>query len=166
MQRIGLCLLLVSFVFGFPAKVIRISDGDTILVENLKTHKRIKVRIWGIDTPEKFYGSKLYREAKRCKVEPETIHYLGKLASQHAHEYLYPGEFVEVIPKGRGHYGRLLGKIIVDREDYGLLMIGDGYSCVYWKTAPKTYIEAMKEAEKEHKGLWELKSKVMHCLCY
>ncbi|HIC08742.1 MAG TPA: thermonuclease family protein [Aquificales bacterium] len=168
MRWISSFLLLLSFSlsFGFPAKVIRISDGDTIVVENLKTHERVKVRIWGIDTPEKFFSSKLYREAKKCGVEPETIHYLGKLASKHAHEYLYPGEIVEIIPKGYGHYGRLLGKVIVDGEDYGLLMIEDGYSCVYWKFAPKSYIEAMKEAEQEKKGLWELKPNVMHCLCY
>jgi endonuclease YncB( thermonuclease family) len=100
-------------------------------------------------------------------VEPETIHYLGKEASKHAHIYLYPGERVEVIPKGTGYYGRLLGQVILpDGSDYGLLMIEDGYSCVYWRTAPDSYIEAMKEAERDRNGLWEVKPNVMHCLCY
>ena len=166
MRYFLLILLSVTLTFGFPAKIIRISDGDTIWVESLETHEKIKVRIWGIDTPEKFYSSKLYREARECGVEPETIHYLGLLASKHAHEYLYSGKVVEIIPKGYGYYGRLLGKVIVDGEDYGLLMIEDGYSCVYWRTAPKEYREAMKEAEQEKKGLWEIKPKVMRCLCY
>ena len=166
MERFLFIFLAVSISFGFPAKVIRISDGDTLIVENLETHERIKVRVWGIDTPEKFYSSKLYREAKKCGVDPETIHYLGKLASRHAHTYLYPSEIVEIIPKGYGHYGRLLGKVIVSGKDYGFLMIEDGYSCVFWRTAPKSYIEAMEKAETEHKGLWKIKPRVMHCVCY
>jgi micrococcal nuclease len=160
MRLLSFLLVLLGFValgFSFPAKVIRISDGDTIWVENLQTYEKVKVRIWGIDTPEKFYGSKLYREAKHCGVEPETIHYLGVEASKHAHLYLYPGEKVEVIPKGVGGYGRLLGQVILPNgSDYGLLMIEDGYSCVYWRTAPDSYIEAMKEAERDRNGLWEV----------
>jgi len=169
-MRLGFLLVLIGFIavgFSFPAKIIRISDGDTILVENLETYERIKVRIWGIDTPEKFKSHKLYREAQRCGVDPETIIYLGKEASKHAHLYLYPGEKVEVIPKGKGYYGRLLGKVILPNgEDYGLLMIEDGYSCVYWKTAPEEYFHSMKKAEKEKVGLWRIKPKVMHCICY
>ena len=159
-------LLFATLTFAFPAKIIRISDGDTIWVENLKTHEKIKVRIWGIDTPEKRKGKKLTKDIKKCKVNAEEMLYLGKLASKHAHQYLYPGEVIEVIPKGYGYYKRLLGKVIVNGEDYGLLMVKDGYSCVYWKMTPKTYIEAMKEAELEKRGLWEIKPKVMHCLCY
>jgi micrococcal nuclease len=170
MRLLKFFLTLISFSalsFSFPAKVVRISDGDTIWVENLQTHEKVKVRIWAIDTPEKFYGQKLYKEARRCGVEPETIHYLGVEASKHAHIYLYPGEKVEVIPKGVGGYGRLLGQVILpDGSDYGLLMIEDGYACVYWRTAPKEYVKAMKEAEVEKVGLWSVKPSVMHCLCY
>jgi len=166
MRYFLLILLSVTLTFAFPAKVIRISDGDTIWVKNLETHEKVKVRIWGIDTPEKFYSSKLYREARECEVKPETIHYLGLLASKHAHKYFHPGKVVEVIPKGHGYYGRLIGKVIVNGKDFGLLMIKDGYSCVYWKSSPKEYIEAMKDAAQEEKGLWEIKPKVMHCLCY
>ena len=158
---------LISIGYTFPAKVIRISDGDTIWVENLKTHERIKIRILGIDTPEKFFTEKLFREARWCGVSPERMHYLGKLASKHAHFYLKDGERVKVIPKGYGYYGRLLGKVeLPNGKDYGLLMLKDGYACVYWKSASEKYIEAMKEAEKEHKGLWGSYPFLMRCLCY
>jgi len=158
-------LLLVHFSFAFKAKIIRISDGDTIVVEKISGEK-VKIRIWGIDTPEKFYSSKLYREAKECNVSPELIHYLGKLASKYAHKYLYPGEIIEVIPKDKGRYGRLIGKIITNGKDFGLLMIKSGYSCVYWKTSSEEYIKAMKEAEKKQRGIWKIYPNVMKCLCY
>ncbi|QPH88770.1 thermonuclease family protein [Campylobacter concisus] len=39
------------FLFAFPAKVIKISDGDTITV--LSGKEQTKVRLYGIDAPEK-----------------------------------------------------------------------------------------------------------------
>jgi micrococcal nuclease len=151
----------------FLGKVIRISDGDTIWVENTETREKVKIRIFGIDTPEKFWSHKLEKQAKECNVEPLSIIYLGKLASKHAHIYLHPKEIVKIIPEGIGYYGRLIAKVILPNgKDYGFLMIKDGYACVYWRTAPDSYIKAMKEAEREHKGLWEIKPQLMHCLCY
>ena len=39
------------FLFAFSAKVIKISDGDTITV--LSGKEQTKVRLYGIDAPEK-----------------------------------------------------------------------------------------------------------------
>jgi micrococcal nuclease len=150
----------------FTGEVIRISDGDTLWVEK-ENGEKIKIRVYGIDTPEKYWSHKLEKQAKECKVDPESIIYLGKLASKHAHLYLYPKEEVKVISYGKGYYGRLIGKIILPNgKDYGYLMVKDGYACVYkWNTSKK-YIKAMREAEKEHKGLWGINPSLMHCLCY
>lgn len=149
------------------AKVIRISDGDTIVVENLSTHQREKVRIWGIDTPEKFTSKKLYREVKRCHATPERMRYLGILASKHAHRYLYEGEVVKVENLGKGYYGRVIGKVYLPNgKDYGYLMVKDGYACVYWKSTSPKYKKAMEEAKKERKGLWSVDYRLMECLCY
>ena len=149
------------------AKVIRISDGDTVVVEELPNHQREKIRVWGIDTPEKFASEKLYREAKKCHTTPERIRYLGKLASKHAHSYLSEGEIVEVEKLGKGHYGRVIGKIILPNGwDYGYRMVEDGYACVYWKSTSEEYIKAMEEAKENHRGLWEVDYELMKCLCY
>nr|DAL00459.1 MAG TPA: nuclease-like protein [Caudoviricetes sp.] len=46
-----LILLLPLSLFAFSAKVIKISDGDTITV--LSGKEQTKVRLYGIDAPEK-----------------------------------------------------------------------------------------------------------------
>lgn len=58
MKSILLLAMLYASLFAFPAKVIKISDGDTITVLNDK--EQTKVRLYGIDTPEKKqdYGQK------------------------------------------------------------------------------------------------------------
>ena len=58
-----LILLLPLSLFAFSAKVIKISDGDTITVLNSK--EQTKVRLYGIDAPEKKqdYDQKTYCSA-------------------------------------------------------------------------------------------------------
>lgn len=46
-----LILLLPLSLFAFSAKVIKISDGDTITI--LQNKEQTKVRLYGIDAPEK-----------------------------------------------------------------------------------------------------------------
>lgn len=58
-NRINLSLLFAALsLLAHPAKVIKISDGDTITVLNDK--EQTKVRLYSIDTPEKKqdYGQK------------------------------------------------------------------------------------------------------------
>ena len=51
-QIISLIIVVITTpLFAFPAKVIKISDGDTITVLNGK--EQTKVRLYGIDAPEK-----------------------------------------------------------------------------------------------------------------
>ncbi len=44
-------LICPSFLYAFEGKVVSVSDGDTITVLHDRT--QIKVRLYGIDTPEK-----------------------------------------------------------------------------------------------------------------
>ena len=39
--------------WAWSGEVVRITDGDTITVLNRKTLKDVKIRLYGIDTPEK-----------------------------------------------------------------------------------------------------------------
>ena len=156
-------------VFTFPAysksiegKVVVVSDGDTVWVL-LENGNRVKVRIWGIDTPEKFKSEKLKRDAKRCHVPKSVIRILGKLASKKAKEKLN-GRKVLVETHGIGRYGRVLGRIFVDEEDFGLFMIRKGYACAY-RTVPSSYFEAEREAKEKKIGLWGWAPKIMKCLC-
>ena len=51
MKSILLLIMLHVSLFAFSAKVIKISDGDTITI--LQDKEQTKVRLYGIDAPEK-----------------------------------------------------------------------------------------------------------------
>ena len=166
-----LSLLLVFFLF-IPAfaqnlwKVVKISDGDTVWVKR-EGERKIKIRVWGIDTPEKYYSRKLKREAARCRVSVREMRKLGIMASEHAEElFAEKGRKVRIEFRGRGYYGRYLGILYFpDGTDYGKQMILDGYACVYRRSTKEEYRKAQREAEKERRGLWRINYRLMKCLC-
>ena len=73
----------------FPAQVVGVVDGDTLRV--FRDGKRVKVRLYGIDCPEK---SQKY----------------GKEARQLAHRLAY-GRMVFVENHGKDRYGRIIGSM-------------------------------------------------------
>ncbi len=169
-------LILLFFVFSlnfqtisraetFSAVVTKVSDGDTIWVTK-KDGQRIKIRIWGIDTPEKFWSRKLYRSARSCRTTTNKVKKLGFKSSWFAKKILYR-KTVKIVTFGRGYYRRMLAKIILpDGEDYGLKIIKEGYSCVYRRNTDPEYIQAMRQAREEKKGLWSIDFNLMDCLCH
>lgn len=145
-------------------KVEKISDGDTIWIR-LKNGNQLKIRIWGIDTPEKFSSKKLKKEASRCRVPEKQIVKLGKMASAKTKELLSQKQVV-IEPRGKGCYGRTLARIFVEGSvDFGLEMIRLGYACAYDKTAPEKYLQAEKQAKTRQLGLWKVNFSLMNCLC-
>ncbi len=172
-----LCFAEAAFSFSeeFFATVLRISDGDTVWVR-AENGSKLKIRLLGIDTPEKFPGKKLERSAYRCRVKPGRVKKLGKLATRHARELLHEGMRVKIIPRGRGRYGRILAYVVLPDETLlNFRMIRDGYACVYtWRgkkpdgvtqTEFIKLIELMHEAREEKRGLWGIDPELMECLC-
>ena len=122
-------------------KVVGISDGDTIKVlDSNKTEH--KIRLMGIDAPEKTqaFGA----------------------ASKHAlSNYIYQQE-VTVEYKKKDRYQRILGKVILDKQDICLAMISDGMAWHYKdyekeqsKTDRDLYSQAELKARNEKVGLWQ-----------
>ncbi len=160
-----LSIFSASYAKNIRAYVVKVSDGDTIWVST-EDGRRFKVRIWGIDTPEKFDSGKLRKDAVRCNANIMTIKELGRIASKKAKELL-AHSWITLEPKGRGYYGRVLGIVYLsDGSDYGLKMIKEGYACVYWKNHKKSYLMAQKEAEENNRGLWSMSHDLMECLCH
>ena len=46
-------ILMPSLSWAWSGEVVGITDGDTITVLNSKTLKDVKIRLYGIDTPER-----------------------------------------------------------------------------------------------------------------
>jgi len=67
---------------SYPAIVLKITDGDTVWV--LMAGQRLKLRLLGIDTPEKFASRKLDRDAERCGVPLAYMKHLGQAATHYA----------------------------------------------------------------------------------
>ena len=132
MKAILLLIMLHASLFAFPAKVVKISDGDTITV--LSDKEQTKVRLYGIDAPEKKqdYG-------QRSK---------QSLAS------LIAGQVVEVEQKGKDRYKRTLGIIRHKGQDINAQMVLNGYAWAYVKYS-RIYVDQEKTARENKRGLWQ-----------
>ena len=122
-------------------KVVGISDGDTIKVldSNKAEHK---IRLMGIDAPEKSQA-------------------FGSASKQALSNYLYQRE-VTVEYKKKDRYQRILGKVILDKQDICLTMISDGMAWHYKdyekeqsKTDRDLYSQAELKARQAKIGLWQ-----------
>lgn len=124
--------LLPLSLFAFPAKVIKISDGDTIMI--LQDKQQIKVRLFGIDAPElkQPYGKK-------------SKQFLANLIA---------GEVVEVEENGKDRYKRTLGIIHFKGQDINAQMVLNGYAWAYVKYS-RIYVDQEKTAREKKRGLWQ-----------
>ncbi|MFA6311473.1 MAG: thermonuclease family protein [Sterolibacterium sp.] len=130
-------------------QVVRVADGDTLTVADGR-HRKIKVRLVGIDAPEK--DQPFGRESR------------AHLAS------LVLGKTVDVEWDKRDSYGRLIGRVLIapsacpacdKSRDAGLAQISAGYAWWYrgesreLAYADKSrYALAENAARARHGGLW------------
>ncbi len=77
-----------------PATIVRVVDGDTLEI-TLKG-KTEKVRLIGVDTPEKFASDKLHRDAARTGQDEAMIRALGKRASDFTKSLVHPGDTAQL----------------------------------------------------------------------
>lgn len=140
-------------------QVTKVFDGDTFEVEI--SGKKEKVRMLGIDTPEKYDSDKLDRDSERTKKDKETIRRLGSLSSGYTVR-LIGGKKVRLIPDSKGDqtdkYGRLLRYVYLDDGTFvNKKIIEDGYATAFRRfkvSKEKELIEAEKDARENKRGLW------------
>lgn len=132
MKSILLLAMLYASLFSFNGKVVSIHDGDTITV--LSGKEQTKVRLYGIDAPEKKqdYGQR-------------SKQFLASLIA---------GQVVEVGPKGKDRYKRMLGIIYHKGQDINAQMVLNGYAWAYVKYS-RIYINQEKTARENKRGLWQ-----------
>ncbi|MBS1515980.1 MAG: thermonuclease family protein [Bacteroidetes bacterium] len=134
--------------------VERVVDGDTFKMANGE-----KIRLLGIDTPEKFQSNKLDKDAKKSGQDKKTIQTLGQMASDYVKK-IAEGKRVRLVKEpgtDKDKYGRSLRYVYL--EDGTLLnakIIQDGYASVY--PTPISKIEEFRKYEREarenKRGLW------------
>lgn len=131
-----LLLLIVSSFQNnesFTGKVVAILDGDTI--EVLKNGRKERIRLNGIDAPE--------------KSQP-----FGNASKKFASEKLF-GINVNVIVTGTDRYGRSLADVYANNEWFNLVSVSHGFSWHYKKYSDNTKLSEAEAAAKSAKlGLW------------
>jgi len=145
LKAIWMFLFLVIFIYDSSfAKTIKsvqvkkIIDGDTILV--VSRVKEIKIRLWGIDTPE-------YRQP------------YSKAASKVTRKLLQNAT-VDILVKDRDDYGRVVAVVTMeDGESVNELLVKSGYAWVHIYYCKEPVCERWKALEKKARanrlGLWQ-----------
>lgn len=132
-----LFLLLQSIpLYAFTGMVVSITDGETIKV--LNEGSQVKVRLYGIDCPEK-------KQAFGQKAKDFTAS-------------LVAGKFVEVVPEDTDIYSRTVGLVFADGKSVNLEIVKAGYAWVYRHYCKAAFcfqwLDDEAKARKAKIGLW------------
>lgn len=126
-------LILIYPSIAFEAKVINVSDGDTISV--LRNDKTIKIRLSGIDTPE--------LNQSHGKISKQ---FLSKLISN---------KIITVKGDKYDRYGRLIGDIYINSLWVNYELVSHGHAWHYKRYSTDQRLSNAEDiARKMCKGLW------------
>jgi endonuclease YncB( thermonuclease family) len=112
--------------FGkYDFKVLRVIDGDTVDIEAEflppELGKHLKLRIYGIDTPEKGHQAKCNAERRKSEAATEFVR-----------EKISNAKDIKVeIRKWDKFGGRVLGDLILDGERLSDILISEGHAVSY-----------------------------------
>lgn len=129
-------------------RVIRVVDGDTIVVSTDDGHE--KVRFIGIDTPETYRTKKAKKEAHRLGVSIDDIQRAASKASSFTNSII--GDFVSIEKHGRDMYGRILAYVYIsDGRCINEILVEYGYA----KSAFGNRYDALEMMAREKRiGFW------------
>lgn len=135
-------LIILSFLlvpcspFAWTGNVVGIADGDTITV--IHNGRGEKIRLHGIDTPEK--GQAFGNKAKAVT---------GSMLR---------GRVVEITPMTTDRYGRTVAQVYVDGQSLNESLVRSGYAWVYRKYCKEAFCAdwlALEDTARNHKkGMW------------
>lgn len=121
--------------------VVGVSDGDTITVLDDMDKGRFRIRLYGIDAPEKKQD-------------------FGQKAKQYLSSRLFR-KAVVIRYKEIDRYGRIVGKVYLDNEEINVDMLKNGYAWHYKNyDNSEEYSQAEINAREKGIGLWSLKNPV------
>ena len=129
--------LMTTTAWAWPAKVVGVTDGDTITVLR-PGNEQVKIRMYGIDAPE--------------SAQPH-----GKASKANLSALVF-GKAVEIDPTDTDRYGRTVARVIVGGVDANAEQIKAGYAWLYRKYCSGAvcaeWAEFENHAQKSKAGLW------------
>ena len=125
----------VAVANPYDWKVTRAVDGDTVEIQvnwlPVELGDKLKIRVFGVDTPEKGFRAKCESEAKR-----------GEAATKFTKDLLASGKKIQVEIKEWDKFGgRVLGDVLVDGKSLRAELIKNGYAREYFGDAKKSWCE-------------------------
>jgi len=145
MLKIVLALLLIpTLAFAetkkpegvvYDLKIMRVIDGDTVefeapfLVDPLP--KKLSIRVWGVDTPEKSFRAKCEKEAA-----------MGAEATKFTKDLVANAKTTQIsIYEWDKFGGRVLGDVIIDGNSLTKMLLDKGYAREYYGDAKESWCE-------------------------
>ena len=127
-------------------KIIRVIDGDTVIARTVD-NKKIKIRLSGIDAPEKKQSHGI-----------EAKNFLKNLISS---------KIVKISISKKDKYKRYLGMIFLNKTNINLELVKSGNAWAYRRYLKKmnkkmeeAFIKAESLAQYEKNGLWKKPSPI------
>lgn len=167
------------------AKLLQIKDGDTFSFE-LQNGENINLRLFGIDTPEKFNSNKMDNDLRKQNhffnkllgkgVTKEEMIEAGNLATNFAKSLLSENSIYKIEITDRDKYGRYVGIVYfnetstnVSSKTYNEEIIKQGYAKAYttyikndFLKIKYSYYNLVSRINKN--GLWASNKTIMSCL--
>jgi endonuclease YncB( thermonuclease family) len=148
-RAVLLCIFLFALltapgsILAWEGTVAGISDGDTITV--LRERQEVKIRLWGIDTPERHQD-------------------FGSRAKKHTSGLAY-GKTVTVRELDKDRYGRTVAMVTLpDGQVLNESLVGAGMAWVYGRYCDREvcsrWLELQAAARERRIGLWSMPNPV------
>lgn len=136
MRKLFLIIIFSPFLaFGqLKGKVVSIADGDTFTIL-LEDNKQVKVRLHGIDCPEKKQD-------------------FGQVAKQYLSNLIY-NKVVVVKELDIDRYGRTIGMVLIEGTNVNEKLLESGLAWHYKRyDSNEVWAEIELKAKADKKGLW------------
>lgn len=141
----------------YDAKILGITDGDTLRVRISSLGIPDKVRLLGIDSPETGTGEHATRQCDRLEVDMEVLHTLAKISTIHLQWLCPKGTKVSLrtTERARDENGRILAGLFEGDLCINRMMVESGYAMAYQGVSDwESYQDLELKAKEAGKGIW------------
>jgi micrococcal nuclease len=143
-------------------EVVKIVDGDGLIVRNIFDKKEEEVRLYGIDAPETKRGDKLKQDERELHIPGSFLWTLGYKSFDFLRNRIKPGRKVTLVQESSNltdKYGRTLAYVLLPiGKSINELMLENGfakpYDKVYCEKLP-IYQAISLRAKSKKKGLFK-----------
>ncbi len=141
-------------------EVVKIVDGDGLIVKNIITKKEEEIRLYGIDAPEIKLGDKLKQDERELHLPGSFLLILGYKSFDFLRNKIKPGRKVTLVQETSNlsdKYGRTLAYVILPNgKSINEILLENGfakpYDKIYCEKLP-IYQAMRSKSKKQKKGI-------------